>query len=212
MATGAATWPNRGLCSSSTISTPEACLVVETVAATMGIYTLQVIREESRKPARDPRHNVHERKDLAPGMVLEGVVANVTKFVAFVDIDVHRDGIVHIGELSVRNIKEPTPSSSASRFRSKRCKRPQPQAKPQPSAVVVESEVGMNLDNYKLVLYRNQPDGWVADVPAIEGCYALMPTREEALAEIEQVFEMIAVEYCAKGIHMPEDNTSIVHA
>ena len=70
----------------------------------------------------------------------------------------------------------------------------------------------MNLDNYKLVLYRNQPDGRVADVPAIEGCYALMPTREEALAEIEQVFEMIAVEYCAKGIHMPEDNTSIVHA
>ena len=55
----------------------------------------------------------------------------------------------------------------------------------------------MNLDNFKLVLYRNQPDGRVADVPAIEGCYALMPTKEEALAEIQQVFEMIAAEYCA---------------
>jgi hypothetical protein len=41
-------------------------------------------------------------------------------------------------------------------------------------------------------LYRNQPDGWVAEVPAIRGCFALMPTREEALAEFEGVFEMIA--------------------
>jgi predicted RNase H-like HicB family nuclease len=70
----------------------------------------------------------------------------------------------------------------------------------------------MNLDDYKVVLYRNQPDGWVADVPAIAGCYSLMPTREDALAELEQVFEMIAAEYRAKGLPLPEDNTAIVHA
>jgi len=49
----------------------------------------------------------------------------------------------------------------------------------------------MTLDNYKVVLYRNQPDGWVAEVPAIPGCYALMATREEALAELEGVFQMM---------------------
>ena len=40
----------------------------------------------------------------------------------------------------------------------------------------------MSLDDYKVVLYRNQPDGWVAEVPAIPGCHALMPTREAALS------------------------------
>ena len=72
--------------------------------------------------------------------------------------------------------------------------------------------VGMTLDDYKVVLYRNQPDGWVADVPAIEGCYALMPTREEAVTELARVFEMIADEHRAKGLAMPQDNTAIVHA
>lgn len=52
----------------------------------------------------------------------------------------------------------------------------------------------MSLDDYKVVLYRNQPDGWVAEVPAISGCYALMPTREEALAELAEVFRMISEE------------------
>jgi predicted RNase H-like HicB family nuclease len=52
----------------------------------------------------------------------------------------------------------------------------------------------MSLDDYKVVLYRNQPEGWVAEIPAIRGCYALMGTREEALAELERVFEMIAEE------------------
>lgn len=68
------------------------------------------------------------------------------------------------------------------------------------------------LDNYKVVLYRNQPDGWVAEVPAISGCYALMPTREEALAELSRVFEMIAAEHLEKGQALPADTTEIVHA
>ena len=45
--------------------------------------------------------------DLQPGMTLEGVVTNVTKFGAFVDVGVHQDGLVHISELSDRYIKEP---------------------------------------------------------------------------------------------------------
>jgi predicted RNase H-like HicB family nuclease len=68
------------------------------------------------------------------------------------------------------------------------------------------------LDGYKVVLNRNQPDGWVAEVPAISGCYALMPTREEALRELEQVFEMIAGENRDRGVPLPADTTEIVHA
>jgi predicted RNase H-like HicB family nuclease len=70
----------------------------------------------------------------------------------------------------------------------------------------------MSLDDYKVVLYRNQPEGWVAEIPAIRGCYALMATREEALAELERVFEIIAAEYREKGLSMPADTTAIVHA
>jgi predicted RNase H-like HicB family nuclease len=70
----------------------------------------------------------------------------------------------------------------------------------------------MTLDNYKVVLYRNQPTGWVAEVPSISGCYALMATREAALAELQNVFEMIAAEYREKGLALPVDTTEIVHA
>jgi predicted RNase H-like HicB family nuclease len=70
----------------------------------------------------------------------------------------------------------------------------------------------MHIDDYKVVLYRNQPDGWVAEIPAISGCYALMPTREEALTELEQVFGMIAAEHREKGLSLPKDTTEIVNA
>jgi predicted RNase H-like HicB family nuclease len=70
----------------------------------------------------------------------------------------------------------------------------------------------MSLDDYKVVLYRNHPDGWVAEVPAIRGCYALMATREAALAELEGVFEMIAAEYGEKGLDLPAESTAIVNA
>jgi predicted RNase H-like HicB family nuclease len=46
-----------------------------------------------------------------------------------------------------------------------------------------------------VVLYRNQPDGWVAEVPAIPGCFALMPSKTEALLELEGVFDMVAEEF-----------------
>ena len=69
------------------------------------------------KPGRDPRktfvapsfkEDIREIADLQPGMILEGVVTNVTKFGAFVDIGVHQDGLIHISELSDRYIKEPS--------------------------------------------------------------------------------------------------------
>jgi predicted RNase H-like HicB family nuclease len=70
----------------------------------------------------------------------------------------------------------------------------------------------MTFDDYKVVIYRNQPDGWVAEIPAIPGCHSLMPTREEALAELVRVFDMVAVEYRETGTQLPADTTSIVHA
>lgn len=68
------------------------------------------------------------------------------------------------------------------------------------------------LEDYKTILYRQDDGSWVADVPAIPGCYALMPTREEALAELSRVFDMIADEYKEKGLALPADTTEIVHA
>jgi protein Tex len=82
----------------------------------VGLYTLKDIREELRKPGRDPREkftapqwrdDVKEISDLTPGMILEGTVTNVTNFGAFVDIGVHQDGLVHVSELSARFIKDP---------------------------------------------------------------------------------------------------------
>jgi uncharacterized protein len=82
----------------------------------VGLYTLQDIREELLKPGRDPRQqfvaprfraDVTTLADLQEGMVLEGVVSNVTNFGAFVDIGVHQDGLVHISELSPRYVRDP---------------------------------------------------------------------------------------------------------
>ena len=81
-----------------------------------GSFTMNDILEELKKPGRDPRdkfvapsfnESVREISDVTEGMVLEGVVTNVTKFGAFVDIGVHQDGLVHISEIANRFIKEP---------------------------------------------------------------------------------------------------------
>ena len=70
----------------------------------------------------------------------------------------------------------------------------------------------MGFDDYKVVLYRNQPDGWVAEIPALAGCHALMPSAEQALSELAEVFRMIEEEYREQGKPMPIDTTEIVHA
>lgn len=70
----------------------------------------------------------------------------------------------------------------------------------------------MQFDDYKVILYRQQDGSWVAEIPAISGCYALMPTREAALAELSAVFNLIAEEYRDKGLTLPSDTTEIVNA
>lgn len=83
---------------------------------TFGLPTVTDILSELDKPGRDPRpefktaefqEGVESLKDLKPGMVLEGVVTNVTNFGAFVDIGVHQDGLVHISALSEKFVKDP---------------------------------------------------------------------------------------------------------
>jgi uncharacterized protein len=99
------------------IEQPALLEKVDKSGLAAGVYTLNDILEELRKPGRDPRDkflapsfkdNVKEIGDLQEGMALEGVVTNVTKFGAFVDVGVHQDGLVHISELSNRYIKDPS--------------------------------------------------------------------------------------------------------
>lgn len=68
------------------------------------------------------------------------------------------------------------------------------------------------MSDYKTILYRQDDGSWVAEIPAIAGCYALMPTREDALVELRSVFGMIAAEYREKGTPLPADTTELLHA
>jgi predicted RNase H-like HicB family nuclease len=70
----------------------------------------------------------------------------------------------------------------------------------------------MSLDDYKVVLYRNEPSGWVAEAPSIPGCHALMPTRDAALTELAAVFQMISDEYAERSQTLPADTNEIIHA
>ena len=70
----------------------------------------------------------------------------------------------------------------------------------------------VTFDDYKVVLYRQDDGSWVAEIPALRGCYALMDTREAALAELEHVFALIAQEHRDRGVPLPKDTTEIVHA
>ncbi|MBT5106400.1 MAG: RNA-binding transcriptional accessory protein [Porticoccaceae bacterium] len=81
-----------------------------------GLPTITDILSELDKPGRDPRpefktatfkEGIETIKDLAPAMLLEGVVTNVTNFGAFVDVGVHQDGLVHISAIANRFVKDP---------------------------------------------------------------------------------------------------------
>ncbi len=104
------------------IANPQLLDHVDRSKFEAGVFTFNDILEELRKPGRDPRDTfvapvfhdgVREFADVQPDMVLEGVVTNVTKFGAFVDIGVHQDGLVHISELSNRYIKDPNEAVKA---------------------------------------------------------------------------------------------------
>ena len=82
----------------------------------VGIPTLTDIMSELEKPGRDPREqleefefdpNVKEIDDLVEGMVLPGIVTNITNFGCFVDIGVHQDGLVHVSQLADRFVRDP---------------------------------------------------------------------------------------------------------
>ena len=86
------------------------------VTDSVGIPTLTDIMNELEKPGRDPREQIEEFEfdpnvtsidDLVEGMVLPGIVTNITNFGAFVDIGVHQDGLVHISQLANRYVKDP---------------------------------------------------------------------------------------------------------
>ncbi|CCD35678.1 Transcription accessory protein (S1 RNA-binding domain) [Candidatus Paraburkholderia kirkii UZHbot1] len=81
-----------------------------------GLPTVRDILSELEKPGRDPRpefktatfkEGIERISDLVPGMILEGVVANVAAFGAFVDIGVHQDGLVHVSAMSTKFVKDP---------------------------------------------------------------------------------------------------------
>ena len=83
----------------------------------VGLPTVQDILAELAKPGRDPRsefkvarfsEGVNELEDLKPGMVLEGVITNVTRFGAFVDLGVHQDGLIHISQLANTFVPDPS--------------------------------------------------------------------------------------------------------
>lgn len=86
------------------------------ISDTVGLPTLNDILQELEKPGRDPRQKfevfqfeegVHTVNDLKVGMVLPGIVTNVTNFGAFVDVGVHQDGLVHISHIADRFVKDP---------------------------------------------------------------------------------------------------------
>lgn len=83
---------------------------------TAGLPTIRDIIDELKKPGRDPRENftlfsfkdgVTSPEDLEEGMLLSGIITNVTAFGAFADIGVHQDGLVHISQLADRFVKNP---------------------------------------------------------------------------------------------------------
>lgn len=86
------------------------------VTPNIGLPTLQDIKKELEKPGRDPRtiikvfefaEGINTMKDLYEGMVLPGIVTNITNFGAFVDIGVHQDGLVHISQIADRFVSNP---------------------------------------------------------------------------------------------------------
>ena len=95
----------------------EAIDIKRYITADIGIPTLTDIMQELEKPGRDPREQIEEFEfdknvstvdDLVEGMILPGIVTNITNFGVFVDIGVHQDGLIHISQMANRRIAHPT--------------------------------------------------------------------------------------------------------
>jgi uncharacterized protein len=83
----------------------------------IGLPTLEDIKRELAKPGRDPRQiikvfefapNIYKVEDLVVGMILPGIVTNITKFGIFVDVGVKQDGLVHVSQMADRFISDPS--------------------------------------------------------------------------------------------------------
>ena len=85
------------------------------VDSSIGLYTIVDILKELEKPGRDPREKISQFKfsdakkpeDLFIGMILPGIVSNITKFGCFVDIGVKQDGLVHISQMADKFVDDP---------------------------------------------------------------------------------------------------------
>lgn len=97
-------------------------IATDFVSNDAGEFTVRDVIAELARPGRDPRSEfrtarfadgISEIEHLQPGMELEGIITNVTKFGAFVDIGVHQDGLIHISQLADHYIKDPAEVVSA---------------------------------------------------------------------------------------------------
>jgi len=86
------------------------------VSDTVGLPTLEDIMDELAKPGRDPRNKfelfeftkgVERIEDLREGMILPGIITNITAFGAFVDVGIHQDGLVHVSEMADKFVRDP---------------------------------------------------------------------------------------------------------
>jgi uncharacterized protein len=94
----------------------KALKAEEFISSKVGLFTVKDIIAELQKPNRDPRerieffefdNSVQKASDLKEGMILPGIVTNITAFGAFVDVGVHQDGLVHISQLANKFISDP---------------------------------------------------------------------------------------------------------
>lgn len=109
-----------GISTKELVGNAELCSKIKAedfVEGDFGLPTINDILKELVKPGRDPRDqaqtfefssDVHSIEDLYPGMELPGIVTNITNFGAFVDIGLHDNGLIHVSQMGVRGLADPT--------------------------------------------------------------------------------------------------------
>ena len=109
-----------GVSTKELVGNAELCSKIKAedfIEGDFGLPTINDILKELVKPGRDPREqaqtfefssDVHSIDDLYPGMELPGIVTNITNFGAFVDIGLHDNGLIHVSQMGVRGLADPT--------------------------------------------------------------------------------------------------------